>query len=40
MAGNFDRGVQSEQVIGDLKHFAVIDQESGRNSLNVVMGNR
>ena len=34
MAGNFVRGVQSEHIIGDLKHFAVNDQESGRNSLN------
>lgn len=34
MAGNLVRGVQSEHVIGDLKHYAVNDQESGRNSLN------
>ncbi|MFL6306005.1 MAG: beta-glucosidase, partial [Candidatus Sulfotelmatobacter sp.] len=34
LAGNFVRGVQSEHIIGDLKHFAVNDQESGRNSLN------
>lgn len=34
LAGNFVRGIQSEHVIGDLKHFAVNDQESGRNSLN------
>ena len=35
MAGNVERGVQSEHVIGDLKHFALNDQESGRNSFNV-----
>jgi beta-glucosidase len=40
MAGNFVRGVQSEHVIGDLKHFAVNDQESGRNSLNANIGKR
>ena len=34
MAGNLERGIQSEYVIGDLKHFALNDQESGRNSLN------
>lgn len=34
IAGNLVRGVQSEHVIGDLKHYAVNDQESGRNSLN------
>lgn len=40
MAGNFVRGIQSEHVIGDLKHFAVNDQESGRNSLNANISRR
>lgn len=40
LAGNFVRGVESEHVIGDLKHFAVNDQESGRNSLNAVVSKR
>jgi beta-glucosidase len=40
MAGNFVRGVQSEHVIGDLKHFALNDQESGRNSLNANIDKR
>lgn len=40
MAGNFDRGIQSEHIIGDLKHFAVNDQESGRNSLNANISKR
>jgi len=40
MAGNFVRGVQSEHVIGDLKHYAINDQESGRNSLNSNIGKR
>jgi len=34
MAGNLARGVQSNHIIGDLKHYAVNDQESGRNSVN------
>jgi beta-glucosidase len=40
LAGSFVRGIQSEHVIGDLKHFAVNDQESGRNSLNAVISKR
>lgn len=40
MVGNLVHGVQSEHVIGDLKHFAVNDQESGRNSLDAVIGKR
>jgi beta-glucosidase len=34
MAGSLARGVQSAHIIGDLKHYAVNDQESGRNSVN------
>lgn len=40
MVGNVVRGVQSEYVIGDLKHYALNDQESGRNSVNVNIGKR
>ncbi|MGO4514304.1 beta-glucosidase [Terriglobus sp. 2YAB30_2] len=40
LAGNFVRGIQSQHLIGDLKHFAVNDQESGRNSLNVNISKR
>src|ERR1051326_5611753 len=40
MAGNVVRGVQSEHVIGDLKHYALNDQESGRNSVNVSISKR
>jgi beta-glucosidase len=40
LAGNVVRGIQSEHVIGDLKHYAVNDQESGRNSLNANIGKR
>ncbi|HWE86426.1 MAG TPA: glycoside hydrolase family 3 C-terminal domain-containing protein [Terracidiphilus sp.] len=32
--GNVEKGVQSQFVIGDLKHYALNDQESGRNAVN------
>ena len=40
LAGNFVKGVQSQDVIGELKHFALNDQESGRDSMNVRIGTR
>jgi beta-glucosidase len=40
VAGNVVRGIQSQHIIGDLKHYAVNDQESGRNSLNANIGKR
>src|SRR3984893_14786737 len=40
LAGDFVRGIQSQHIIGDLKHFAVNDQESGRNSLNANISRR
>jgi beta-glucosidase len=38
--GNLIRGVQSNQVIGDVKHYALNDQETDRNTLNVVLNRR
>jgi beta-glucosidase len=38
--GNLVRGVQSEHVIGDLKHYAINDQESGRNAVNANIDKR
>ena len=38
--GNFVKGVQSEHIIGDLKHYAVNDQESGRNAVNANIDKR
>jgi beta-glucosidase len=38
--GNLIRGVQSNQVIGDVKHFALNDQETDRNTLNVLLNRR
>ncbi|MGO9339706.1 MAG: beta-glucosidase family protein [Terracidiphilus sp.] len=33
-------GTQSQHVIGDIKHYACNDQESGRNSVNITISNR
>ncbi len=38
--GNVEKGVQSEHIIGDLKHYAMNDQESGRNAVNVNVDKR
>src|SRR5215469_9823945 len=38
--GNVEKGVQSEHVIGDLKHYALNDQESGRNAVDVSIDKR
>ena len=44
LAGTLDgwveKGVQSNNIIGDLKHYAVNDQESGRNSVNANISKR
>ncbi|MGA8042364.1 MAG: glycoside hydrolase family 3 C-terminal domain-containing protein [Terracidiphilus sp.] len=38
--GNVEKGVQSVHIIGDLKHYAVNDQESGRNAVNANISKR
>jgi beta-glucosidase len=40
LVGNFVKGVQSQHVIGDLKHYAMNDQESGRNAVNANIDKR
>lgn len=40
MVGNVVKGIQSHQVMGDIKHYAFNDQETGRNILNVVLDKR
>jgi beta-glucosidase len=40
MIGSLIRGVQSEHVMGDIKHYALNDQESGRNAVNVSIDER
>lgn len=37
MTGNLMKGVQSQKVMGDIKHYALNDQETGRNVLNAVL---
>jgi beta-glucosidase len=40
MIGSLIRGVQSEHAMGDIKHYALNDQESGRNAVNVNIDKR
>ncbi|MEJ2009709.1 MAG: glycoside hydrolase family 3 protein, partial [Acidobacteriota bacterium] len=40
MDGQLIRGTQSQHVIGDIKHYALNDQEDGRNFANVIMDKR
>jgi beta-glucosidase len=40
MVGQLARGVQSNNIMGDIKHYAFNDQETGRNILNVLLDKR
>jgi beta-glucosidase len=40
MLAQFVKGLQSNHVIGDVKHYAFNDQETGRNIGNVLLGKR
>jgi len=40
LVGNRIKCEQAQHVIGDIKHYAANDQESGRNEVNVVIGKR
>ena len=40
MVAQFVKGLQSNHVIGDVKHYAFNDQETGRNIGNVLLGKR
>ena len=40
MVGELAMGVQSNQVMGDIKHYVLNDQETGRNTLNAVIDKR
>jgi beta-glucosidase len=40
MVGQLAKGVQSNHVMGDIKHYALNDQETGRNTLNAVLNRR
>jgi beta-glucosidase len=40
MVGQVIKGVQAQHVLGDIKHYALNDQESGRNAVNVNIDKR
>ena len=40
MVGNLMKCEQTEHVIGDIKHYAINDQETGRNIVNAVISKR
>lgn len=40
MVGNRIKCEQAQHVIGDIKHYALNDQESGRNEVNSIIGKR
>ena len=40
LVGNRIKCEQAQHVIGDIKHYAANDQESGRNEVNVLIGKR
>lgn len=40
MVGRVMTGLQAQHVIGDIKHYALNDQESGRNAVNVNIDKR
>jgi beta-glucosidase len=40
MVGHRIKGEQAQHVIGDIKHYALNDQESGRNAVNVNISER
>jgi beta-glucosidase len=40
MVGELAMGVQSNHIMGDIKHYVLNDQETGRNTLNAVLNKR
>ena len=40
LVGAAHRGTQSQHVLGDIKHYALNNQESGRNAVNVNIDER
>ncbi len=40
MVGKLASGVQSNQVMGDIKHYAFNDQETGRTIVNAIIGQK
>ena len=40
MVGAVMKGLQAQHVLGDIKHYALNDQESGRNAVNIHIDKR
>jgi len=40
MVGHLAMGVQSQKVMGDIKHYVLNDQETGRNTLDAILNTR
>jgi beta-glucosidase len=40
MVGNLAKGTQEQHVIGDMKHYVLNDQETGRNIVNAIISKR
>ena len=40
MVGNAMKGLQAQHMIGDIKHYAINDQESGRDAVDAVISHR
>src|SRR5438552_3680462 len=40
MVASVIRGIQAQHVLGDIKHYALNDQESGRNAVNITIDKR
>ncbi len=40
MVGNTMKALQAQHMIGDIKHYAINDQESGRDSVNAIIDER
>jgi beta-glucosidase len=40
MTGNLMKGLQAEHIMGDIKHYAFNDQETGRNVMNANIGKK
>jgi beta-glucosidase len=40
MVASVIKGIQAQHVMGDIKHYALNDQESGRNSVNITIDKR
>jgi beta-glucosidase len=40
LVGHLAMGVQSQHIMGDIKHYVLNDQETGRNTLNAILSPR